>query len=128
MSSLPLTNTISPEQLSRYQATAQKHQAQRDQRHLERQQQGWQVAQEAAQILKTEFGVTQVKLFGSMLNVQRIHAESDVDLAVKGLVDHRYLEAVTRLLDLSDLSVDLVQIERAAPKLQAAIHQHGVEL
>mgnify|MGYP002778062072 FL=1 len=128
MSSLPSTKLISPDQLRRYQAAAQTRQAQRQQRHLERQQLGWQVAQQAAQILKREFGVTQVKLFGSMLNAQRIHAESDVDLAVAGLADHRYLEAVTRLLDLSGLSVDLVQLEHASPKLQGAIDLHGVEL
>lgn len=119
---------ISPEQLNRYQASARQHQAQRQQHHLKRQQQGWQVAQQSAQILEQEFGASQVKLFGSMLDLQRIHEESDVDLAVEGLADDRYLEALARLLDLSPLSVDLVQIEHAPPKIQAAINQHGVKL
>ena len=120
--------TISPKQLTRYQASAKQRQAQREQRHLEWQQQGWQVARQATQVLKQEFGASQVKLFGSMLDVRRIHANSDVDLAVEGLADDRYLEAVSRLLDLSDLSVDLVQMEHAAPKIQEAIYQQGVEL
>lgn len=101
---------------------------QRDRRRRERQQQGWQVARQAAQVLKQTFGVKQVKLFGSMLALPRIHPESDVDLAVGGLADDHYLEAVAQLLDLSELSVDLIQIEHAAPKILDAINQHGVDL
>jgi hypothetical protein len=39
---------ISPEQLNRYQASARQHQAQRQQRYLKPQQQGWQVARQSA--------------------------------------------------------------------------------
>lgn len=119
---------FTPEELKSYQASARKRQAQRQQQRLKRQQQGLQVAKQAAQILKQEFGATQVKLFGSMLNVRRIHAESDVDLAVEGLADDRYLEALTQLLDLSTLSVDLVQMEHCQPKIREAIAQQGVSL
>lgn len=102
---------IPQEQLQRYRESAQRMQADRDRRRYERQQQGWQVARQAAQLLKQEYGATKVMLFGSMVNRQRIHAASDVDLTVQGLPDNRYLEAVAALLDLSEFAVDLVQIE-----------------
>jgi predicted nucleotidyltransferase len=69
--------TISLEQLNQYQASAKKRRAQRQQRHLERQQQDWQ----GAQVLNQEFGATQVKLLGSMLVLH--HTASDVDLALE---------------------------------------------
>ena len=73
--------TISLEHLNQYQALAKKRQAQRQQRHLERQQQDWQ----GAQVLNQEFGATPVKLLGSMLVLQRIHAALEVDLVVEGV-------------------------------------------
>jgi len=119
---------LSPEQVARYRATAQRQAAVRQQQQLARQHQGWQVAQQAAQILKQEFGATQVWLFGSMVQVDRLHEASDVDLAVAGLDDRRYLEAVVRLWDLSSLAIDLVQVEYARPNLLADIQTQGVEL
>lgn len=104
---------ISPEQLARYRQSA-------------RQQQGLQVARQATQLLKQEFGVRRVRLFGSLLEQRRVRTQSDVDLAVEG-EDNRYLEALFRLLALSDFSVDLVQMEYAAPKMCAVIDQKGVE-
>jgi uncharacterized protein len=119
---------ISPEELAQYRETVRRRQAEREQQQQARQQRGWQVAREAAQVLKQEFGARQVWLFGSLLDVQRVRAESDIDLAVEGLPDDRYLQAVVRLLDLSDFSVDLVQIEHARPRIRQVIEQKGVEL
>lgn len=119
---------LSPEELAQYRATVRRRQAEREQRQQARQQQGWQVAREAAQLLKQEFGVRQVWLFGSLLDVQRVRAESDIDLAVEGLPDDRYLEAVARLLDLSDFAVDIVQLEHAMPRIREVVQQQGVGL
>jgi predicted nucleotidyltransferase len=119
---------LSPEELAQYRATVRRRQAEQEQQQQARQQRGWQVAREAAQVLKQEFGAQQVWLFGSLLDVQRVRAESDIDLAIAGLPDDRYLAAVARLLDLSDFSVDLVQLEHASPRIRQMIEQKGVEL
>lgn len=119
---------ISPEKLAQYRATAQRRQTERQQWQQQRQQQGWQVARQAAQVLKQEFGARRVRLFGSLLDWRRVRTESDIDLAVEGLANERYLEAVTRLLDLSDFSVDLVQIESTKPRMTVIVEQQGVEL
>ncbi|MEL6439846.1 MAG: nucleotidyltransferase domain-containing protein [Cyanobacteria bacterium J06621_8] len=51
----------------------------------QKQREGWEVARKCADVLKKEFGVTKVCLFGSMLDVEQIRDDSDIDLAVWGL-------------------------------------------
>lgn len=119
--------SLSPEQLAIYRASAQKRQQAHHQRKLERQQ-GWQVARQAAHLLKQEFNATRVILFGSMVELRRVHLESDIDIAVEGLADERYLTAVAALLDLSAFFVDLVQLEHVPPEIRAAIAQQGIVL
>lgn len=119
---------LSSTELAQYRAMAQRRQTAHAQQQAQRQRQGWQVARQAAQVLKQQFGVQQVWLFGSMLEARRVRSESDIDLAVAGLADDRYLEAVAQLLDLSAFAVDVVQVEHAKPRLREVIEQQGVEL
>lgn len=121
-------NELSADQIARYRAGAQQQEQQHQQQQWERQQRGLAVARQAAELLKQEFGAQRVRLFGSLLEVRRIRQESDIDLAVDGLDDRRYLEAVAQLLDLSDFSIDLVQVEYAAPRIRQIIDQQGVDL
>ena len=119
---------IAPEQLARYRASARRREAARKAQRRERQQQGLAVARWAAQLLKQEFGVTRVRLFGSLLETRRVRQESDVDLAVEGLDNAHYLEALSRVLDLSAFSVDLVQLESACASIKEEIERHGIDL
>ncbi|MGV0023965.1 nucleotidyltransferase family protein [Phormidesmis priestleyi] len=119
---------IAPEKLAAYQASAQRRQENRHQQLLERQAQGWTIAHQAAHLLKSQFGATRVVLFGSLLNVERMHSRSDIDLAVWGINERDYFRAVSQLLNLSDFSVDLVEAENTSPKLLNAIQEAGVDL
>jgi uncharacterized protein len=119
---------ITPEKLTAYRLSAQKQQEQRQQQLLKRQERGLDIAHQAAHLLKAQFGATRVVLFGSLLNVERMHLRSDIDLAVWGINDRDYLRAVAQLLDLSEFSVDLVEVENASPKLLSAIQTTGIEL
>ncbi len=92
----------------------------------QRRQQALTIAQKAAQLLKTEFGVKRVVVFGSLLD-QAFHETSDIDLAVWGLLEANYCDAVGKLLTLSQFSVDLVEVQYASPELLVAIQQ-GKEL
>jgi predicted nucleotidyltransferase len=58
-----------------------------------RQQEGWQAAHQAAQVLKQEFGAQRVVLFGSMLAPERLTWHSDIDLAFWGIAPENYLQA-----------------------------------
>lgn len=110
-----------------YLATARCRQ-QRRQTHLQqRRQQGLDLAKTAARILREEFGVSRVVLFGSTLNSIRFHETSDLDLAVWDLPPTDYVPAVARLMQLPHFSIDLVEAETASPHLQTGIAQ-GITL
>jgi uncharacterized protein len=119
---------MTPENLAVYQTFARRQQEQDQQQLLKRQKLGWAIAQQAAQLLKSEFGANRVVLFGSLVQVERMHLLSDIDLAVWHLDEKRYLQAVAQLLDLSDFSVDLIEAEHAPLKLLNSIEATGVEL
>lgn len=86
----------------------------------------WQVAATGAALLKSEFGAEQVAVFGSLLTPGLFHHRSDVDLAVWGLPQDMYFRAVGRLQSLdAQISVDLVAVEMASPRLQKKIEREG---
>lgn len=89
----------------------------------------WRLARKAAKLLKTEFGVTKVVVFGSLLHPALFHSKSDVDLAVWGMDDKKYYRAVSLLLDITPaISVDLICVEDARPSLREVIEKEGREL
>jgi len=112
-----------------YRETARRRRRRKDQALTLRYERGWAIARQASQILKAQFGAERVVAFGSLLSAERFHQHSDVDLAVWGLDEKFLYRAVSRLLDLdSDISIDLVEAEHAAPALRASIEQEGVLL
>lgn len=123
-----MVTSPTPAEMARYIATARQRQKIEQQQKQHRQEQGRQIARQAAELLKEHFHAQRVWLFGSMLISSRVHLHSDIDLAVKGLDPVRYLDAVIELLDLSEFSVDLVQVEYAQPSLLETIKQQGIEL
>ncbi|MFQ5595518.1 MAG: nucleotidyltransferase family protein [Anaerolineae bacterium] len=62
----------------------------------------WQVARQAAQLLRERYGVSRVRVFGSLLHPNYFHAGSDVDLAVEGLTVRDYWDALADVLFLDD--------------------------
>ncbi len=82
----------------------------------------------AAALLKSRYRASRVVAFGSLIDVDRFHPWSDIDLAVWGLAPGDYYEAVARVLDVGgEVKVDLIRAERCKPYLRAAI-ERGVEL
>jgi len=94
----------------------------------ERRSKAWQVAREAAALLKSRYHASRVVVFGSLTRADRFNRWSDVDLAAWGLAPEDYFEAVARVLDVGgDIQLDLVMAERCKPALREALQQ-GVEL
>lgn len=110
-----------------YIATARRRQQQRQTHLQQRREQGLALAHQAAAILRQEFGVSRVVLFGSALSPTAFHETSDLDIAVWDLSPDDYIRAVARLMELPDFSIDLVEAETAQTYLQVAIDQ-GLEL
>lgn len=77
------------------------------------QRRGIEVARQAATMLRQDFNVTRVVLFGSMLQ-PRIHRYSDIDIAVWNLAKSDYFQAVGKLQGLSEFAIDLIEAENAS--------------
>ncbi len=117
----PMVN-LSPTQLQRYIVSAQERESDRLAKLEERRRSGLNLAKQAVSLLKEEFGVTQVILFGSLLT-ETFHESSDIDLAVMGLPEKQYFQAVGSLLGLGDFDFDLVEMQHARPEIVQAISQ-----
>ena len=87
---------------------------------------GIEIAKQATRMLRQEFGATRVVLFGSMLQ-PKIHADSDIDLAVWNLTKSDYFQAVGKLQGLSEFAIDLIEADNASDYIVEAIAQ-GMEL
>jgi predicted nucleotidyltransferase len=120
---------ISPEQMAIYREGWRRRREQRRKLLAARQERAWKVAQRGAALLKDQFGAKRVAVFGSLLHPEQFSERSDVDLAVWGLDERLYLKALARLLDLDpEISVDLVEVEFARPRLRAVIEAEGTHL
>lgn len=81
-----------------------------------------------AKELKARFGVSKVKLFGSLARGD-FHKWSDIDLAVFGVDPADYYRAVAFASGFSDLfKVDLVDADDCSKPLRQHILREGVEL
>lgn len=120
---------ISSEQMALYREGWRRQREQRRGALSARQARAWQVARRGAALLKEQYGVKRVAVFGSLLRPEQFYERSDVDLAVWGLDEQLYLKALARLLDLDpEISVDLIEVEFAPTRLRAVIEQDGADL
>jgi predicted nucleotidyltransferase len=88
---------------------------------------GWKVAQQAARILKNDFGATRVVLFGSLLHADLFHSRSDIDLAVLDV--QKLYSAVSRIMDIDpEFHIDLIPIEDTSLDLLQVIETEGMDI
>ena len=121
--------SVSEEELDRYRATCRKRdeEARRHQKRAHRDARG--AARRAAAILRTEFGVGRVVLFGSVARGAFLGPHSDIDLAVDGLSARDHARAVDRVQEASEeRRIDLVRIEQCSPSLKTDLSADGIEL
>lgn len=80
-------------------------------------------AEACARVLREQFGVRKVYIFGSVTGESPWHSRSDIDLAVEGLAPEKYLIALSALYELlpPGLNLDLVTLEDAPPELARRI-------
>jgi predicted nucleotidyltransferase len=126
-----LTNEelLPAEQMERYKRTArlrwQAEKERRDRRH----ERAWELARQAAALLKSEYGAQRVVAFGSLTPPDRFTIWSDVDLAAWGLTSASWLKAIGAVKSLSrEIELNLVDVECCSPELLAAIERDGVPL
>ena len=124
-----MTLSIPAEEMAQYKRTARaRWQAEQRQR-TERYDRAWQLARDAALLLKREFGVSRVVVFGSLTHEGSFHLQSDVDLAAWGLTDANWLKAIGAVLNLSnEIEINLVDTGSCWPELLAVIERDGEEM
>jgi uncharacterized protein len=124
-----MASTLTPEQIEAYAATLRARTAETDQQRHERREQAWTVARQAAQVLRAQFGVTGVWVFGSLVEGDHFTERSDIDMAATGLTPAVHVEALGRLLRLSpDFEFDLVDLDRCPEGLRRTVEHARVEL
>jgi len=85
-------------------------------------------AQRLSQLLAAEFGAKRVYLFGSFAWGPEMLPDSDLDLAVEGLLHGKLVFAHARLSSQSYYTVDLVLLERLPERLRSRILKSGILL
>ena len=124
-----MASRLTPERIEVYAATLRARSAETARRRRQRREQAWTVAREAAQVLRAQFGVSGVWVFGSLVDGDHFTERSDIDMAASGLTPASHLEALGRLLRLSpDFEFDLVDLGSCPDGLRQAVEQSGVEL
>ena len=81
----------------------------------------------AVRMLRDRHGVGRIWLFGSLATGE-VHAESDLDLAVEGLADDAYFQALGDLSRLLPCAIDLIRMEEAPQTLASRILDEGEAL
>jgi uncharacterized protein len=124
-----MTLQISAEQMKAYRHTArqrwQAEQAQLARRH----DRAWELARQAAEMLRRDFAVARVVVFGSLMYQDRFTEWSDVDLAAWGLDSTNWLKAIGAVQRLSDeIELNLADVGSCSPELLAAIEREGEPL
>ncbi len=119
-------NVVDVDKMYGYILAARKREQARQESLRQLQSRGVETAKQAARILRQQFRATRVVLFGSMLQ-PKIHADSDIDLAVWNLSKSDYFQAVGKLQGLSEFAIDLIEAENASDYMIEAIAQ-GIEL
>ncbi len=124
-----MTTTIPPEKMEAYRQSARRRESERREAALQRREAAWGVAREAAQLLKEQFGATQVIAFGSLAHGAWFNARSDIDLMAEGIPPEKFWRAWSALDQISGgFEINLVASEEVAGRWHEIIEREGIEL
>jgi predicted nucleotidyltransferase len=126
---MPATFNLTPEKLAVYRATAQRRREQEQPDLDRRREQAWAAARQAARLLKEQFKVTRVVVFGSLVRKSGFTRWSDVDIAAWGIAPKDTFRAIGAMMDMdTEIDVSLVDVNTCRPSLLKVIEQDGVEV
>jgi len=94
-----------------------------------RRERAWALAQQAADLLRAQFGASRIAVFGSIVHKGCFTPWSDVDLAAWGLKPEDTFRALGAVQDLSsEIQLNLVDIDTCAPGLRSVIETESIEV
>lgn len=89
----------------------------------------WQIAEQAAVMLKQHYNARRVVVFGSLADRSFFMPWSDIDIAVLGVPDEVFYAAVGAITGLStEFDIDLVDMAGCSDSLRKVIEAEGIEL
>jgi len=122
---------LSPEELKKYRPldAIKKRRAKFSVEITSRRRRAMIAARKAAKLLKTEFGASEVILFGSLARRGSFSLYSDIDLAVRGIAPEKFF-AVSAAIERVDVNfqIDLVDLETCPPAVFKKIEKDGKPL
>lgn len=117
---------LTAEQLASYRAAARRHHDDERRSLAFREQQAWELARRVATLLRSEFHVDRVVVFGSLIHAGCFNAWSDLDIAASGLDPRDTLRAMERVSDLSqEIPINLVDLSSCSDSLRRVIEREG---
>lgn len=120
---------LSPDKIAHYRQAALQRQKQEEAELSRRRQLAWQIARQAAQLLRQEFNVSRVVVFGSLARQGSFNRWSDIDIAAWGIAPENTFRAIGAMMDLqAEISVNLVDVNTARSSLLAAIERDGISV
>ncbi len=119
--------TILSVDMEQYRHTAKMKWLDEQQQRKDKRERAWQLVHEAARLLKEEYHVQRVVVFGSLIHPGRFTLYSDVDLAAWGLTSKTWLRAMHAVSELShDIELNLVDVGCCRPAMLDSIEREGV--
>jgi predicted nucleotidyltransferase len=112
-----------------YRATAHQRWEEEQRERARREERAWDLARQAAALLRKQFGATRIAVFGSLVHPSMFTLWSDVDIAAWDIQPQDTLRAIGAVFDLdADIQVNLVDVGTASTELLHQIEREGVEL
>lgn len=123
---LAMAGELTSEQMAAYRAAARQRHQEEQVALAAREQRGWELAREAATLLRTEFHAARVLVFGSLIHAGCFTPWSDIDIAADGIDPRDTLRAMEDVHDLSrEIPVNLVDMAACKASLRAVIEHEG---
>lgn len=120
---------VTPEEMALYQATARRRWEQEQRELAQRQERAWELARQAATLLRERFDATRVVVFGSLVHQDCFTPWSDIDLAAWGIRPKDTFRAIGAVMDIDrEIEINLVDVATCRPSLLTTIEREGVEL
>lgn len=118
-----------PEEWKLYIETLRQRDRAEKERVQRRYERAWELARQAAEVLRRDFGATRVVVFGSLLRPGMFGARSDVDIAAWGIQPQDTLRAMSTVAYLDEeIEVNLVDVNTCKPSILRVIEREGVEV
>jgi len=120
---------LTPEEIREYQKFLTKREEKKKEYLLQRYQEAWSVAKEAAKLLYNKYRAKKIVVFGSLKDPFYFNKWSDIDLAVWGIRPDMYFRAVAEIISLSSkFKIDIIDPEDCRDSLRKMIEKEGIKI